>query len=169
MRVFARFLASSAAFATLVATPSALLADDLRVVEPSAVASNALACRGVPDDYVAAGRTIAELGWQLTATNQPGPGREAGQMFERNGMILVLTPADQEGHPMACSVMGAVRASVPSSDVTAAVTMAVGRQPGPGDVAGDPVWHLDGGQIMSVAARNGTVFFTFWYPRNSAH
>jgi hypothetical protein len=149
-----------------MATPLALSARAPAPVEPAALAQAALACRGIPDEMAGAERRIVELGWPRAARR----GVEPAPVFERGGVVLMLTPPDREGHPLACGVIATVRRSVSAADLNAAVSAAFGRQPGPGDAGGFPAWELDGGQIAVVVPDGeGGVMFTFWYPRTAPH
>jgi hypothetical protein len=153
--------------AALAATPAGLCARAPSTVEPTILAQGALACRGIPDKMAGAERRIVELGWPRARQRNGAPPQP---IFERDNMMVMLTPPDQEGHPLACGVMATVRRSVSAADLATAVSAALGRQPGPGDAGGFPVWELDGGQVVAVATDGeGGVLFTFWYPRNSAH
>lgn len=154
---------SLAAAAALLAAPAALAASPLPTIAPAAVAEGALACRGLPDDFAAANRRIDEFGWERSTVNRP-----EGQMFGRNGLILVLTPPDNHRHPTSCMVMGSVGRRVSADNVFAALASALGRQ-SEDDDANARVWHLDGGQMMVAMVTDGTVLVTAWYPRNSAH
>jgi hypothetical protein len=134
-------------------------------VDPAALAQGALACRGIPDEVAAAERRIIELGWPRVRRRDDGP----VLAFERDGMLLVLAPPDGQGHTLSCGVLATVRRSVSAADVAAAVSAAFGRQPGPGDADGSPVWELDGGQVAVVMFDGeGRVLFNFWYPRTTA-
>jgi hypothetical protein len=148
----------------LAATPTALCARAPSTVEPAVLAQGALVCRGIPDEMTAAERRITELGWP-----RAGRGRDAQlPMFERDGINVMLSPPDNEGHPLSCGVMARITRSVSQAELAAAVSAALGRQPGPGNAAGAPVWELDGGQVVAVMkGPEGDVLFTFWYPRNS--
>lgn len=136
-----------------------------RAVEPAAIANAALACRGVPDDFAAAQRRIEELGWPRIG----GRGEDGEQlpMFERDGLLLLVIPPDEEGHPMSCGLMATVRRSVRSADITAAFSAALAQQPGPDSTADFPVWTLADGQVVSLGHSDGGVLVTFWYPRNA--
>ncbi|HYI49078.1 MAG TPA: hypothetical protein VEX35_11515 [Allosphingosinicella sp.] len=152
--------------AAMLATPLALSARGPAPVDPAALAQGALACRGIPDEMAGAERRIVELGWPRHRQRNG----EQLPVFERDGMLVMLTPPDQAGHPLACGVMATVRRSVSAADLAAAVSAAFGRQPGPGDAGGFPVWELDGGQVVAVARNEeGGVMFTFWYPRTAPH
>jgi hypothetical protein len=152
--------------AALMATPLALSARQPAPVEPSALAQAALACRGIPDEMAGAERRIVELGWPRV----PRRNGEPSSVFERDGMVLMLMPPDREGRPLACGVMGTIRRSVSAAALNAAVSVAFGRQPGPGDAGGFPAWQLDGGQVAVVVPDGeGGVMFTFWYPRTAPH
>ena len=157
-----RWLKGLAIAAALMA-PAALAARNSAPVDPAALAQAALACRGIPDEVGAAERRIVELGWPRTRQ------REAGPMigFERGGIMLVLAPPDGRGHTLSCGLAATVRRSVSGADIAAAVSAALGRQPGPGDADGFPVWELEGGQIVAVMYDGrGSVIFNFWYPRD---
>jgi hypothetical protein len=162
----ARWLDPTVLAAALVATPAALCARAPSTVDPRALAQAALVCRGIPDEMSAAERRIAELGWP-----HAGHGRDAAlPIYERDGIVANLTPPDTEGHPLACGIMATVDRSVSDADLVAAVSEALGRQPGPGNAGGFPAWELDNGQVVVVAkGRDGGVMFTFWYPRTAAH
>ena len=152
----------SLAAATLVlAPPAALAASPPPTVTPAVLAEGALACRGLPDDYAAAGRRIDELGWPRSSDQADG------QVFDRNGLILALTPPDDHGHPMSCMVMGGIGRRVSADSVFAALASALGRQPEGADTP-ERVWHLDGGQLMIVMVLHGNVLVTAWYPPTSA-
>jgi len=133
-------------------------------VDPAALAQAALACRGIPDETEAAEHRIVELGWPRVRRRGDGP--VLG--FERDGILLVLAPPDGQGHTLSCGVLASVRRSVSEAEVTAAVSAAFGRQPGPGDADGSPAWELDGGQVAVVSFHEGAVLFNFWYPRTRA-
>jgi hypothetical protein len=151
----------------LAAAPVGLCARAPATVDPAILAQGALACRGIPDEMAGAERRIAELGWPRARQRHGGPPLP---VFERDGMTVMLIPPDQEGHPLSCGVMATVPRAVSAADLAAAVSAALGRQPGPGDAGGSPVWELDGGQVVAVARDDeGGVLFTFWYPRNTAH
>lgn len=157
----ARSLRLLAVWAMLMA-PAALAARRPAPVDLTALVQGALACRGIPDEVGAAARRIVQLGWPRTRQ------REGGTVlaFERDGMMLVLAPPDGQGHTLSCGVVGSVRRSVSAADLTAAVSAAFGRQPGPGDADGFPVWQLDGGQVAGVMFDGrGAIVFNFWYPR----
>jgi hypothetical protein len=153
--------------AALVATPVGLSARAPSTVDPAILAQGALTCRGIPDEMGGAERRIVELGWPRARQRNGAPPLP---VFERDDIMVMLTPPDQEGHPLACMVTATVRHSVSAADLAAAVSAAFGRQPGPGDAGGFPVWELDGGQVVAVSTGgHGGVLFTFWYPRNAAH
>jgi hypothetical protein len=155
--------------AALLAAPDGLAARKPRAVEPAALVQGALACRGLPDDVAAADRRIVELGWPRVRTRERQANGDPLRMFERDGLMLVLTPPDQEGHTMSCNMVATVPRSVSAVDLTAAVSAAVGHRPA-AEAAGSPLWALEGGQVMSFTADGrGGVFFTFWYPRGLAH
>lgn len=157
----AALLAVAPAFA-LAPAPAALSAHSPRTLEPAALVTGALACRGIPDEIDAAERRIVELGWPRARR------REGGSVlaFERDGMMLVLAPPDGQGHTLSCGVLATIRRSVSVADLEAAVSAAFGRQPGSGNANGFPVWELDGGQVVAVANDGeGGVLFNFWYPR----
>lgn len=161
----ARWPSLLSAFA-LLAAPALLAARTPAPVDPAALAEAALACRGIPDEVGAAERRIVELGWPRMRQ------REAGTTlgFERDGIMLVLAPPDGRGHTLSCGVAATVRRSVSEADMAAAVSAALGRQPGPGNAGGFPVWELDGGQVVAVANDGrGGIIFNFWYPRTAAH
>jgi hypothetical protein len=146
----------------LLTAPAALAARDRAPVDPTALVRGALACRGIADEIGAAERRIVELGW-------PPIRRRSGETtlgFERDGMMLVLAPPDEQGHTLSCGVFATVRRSVSQAELRAAVSAALGREPGPGDAGGFPVWELDGGQVVAVITDGrGGVVFNFWYPR----
>lgn len=151
--------------AVVAAAAAALLAAPSAPVDPAALAQGALACRGIPDEVEAAARRIVELGWPRARRNEGGP----VLAFERDGMLLVLAPPDGQGHTLSCGVLGTVRRAVSEADLVAAVSAAFGRQPGPGNADGFPVWELDGGQVAAVSFDGeGRVLFNFWYPRTTA-
>jgi hypothetical protein len=153
--------------AVLAASPAGVCARAPATVDPAMLAQGALACRGIPDEMAGADRRIVELGWPRARQRGGGPPLP---IFERDGMTVVLIRPDQEGHPLSCGVMATVRRSVSVADLAAAVSAAFGRQPGPGDAGGSPVWELDGGQVVAVVRGDeGSVLFTFWYPGNTAH
>jgi hypothetical protein len=163
----ARWPELTALAAALAATSAGLCARAPATVDPAVLAQGALACRGIPDEMAGAERRIVELGWPRVRQRN---GDAQLPVFERDGMTVMLTPPDQQGHPLSCGVLAAVRRSVSASDLAAAVSTAFGRQPGPGDAGGFPVWELDGGQVAAVSTDGeGGVLFTFWYPRNTAH
>ena len=150
---------------SLLAAPAALPARAPQTLEPAALATGALACRGIPDEVGAAERRILELGWPRVRRPDDGP----VLAFERDGMLLVLAPPDGRGHTLSCGVLARVGRSVSGADVAAAVSAAFGRQPGPGNADGSPVWELDGGQVAAVMFDgDGRVLFNFWYPRTGA-
>jgi hypothetical protein len=152
--------------AALASTPVRLSARTPAPVDPAALAQAALACRGIPDEVGAAERRIVELGWPRMRHGEAGP--MLG--FERDGIMLVLAPPDGRGHTLSCGLAATVRRSVSGADIAAAVSAALGRQPGPGNADGFPVWELDGGQIVAVMNDGrGGVIFNFWYPRTAAH
>ena len=161
-----RSLELTALAAVLAATPVGLCARAPTTVDPSALAQAALVCRGIPDEIGAAERRIAELGWP-----RAGHGRDAQlPVFERDGINVMVIAPDADGHPLSCGVMATVSRSVHAEDLSAAVSAAFGRQPGPDEAAGAPVWELDDGQVVAVALGDeGGVMFTFWYPRAVAH
>jgi hypothetical protein len=166
-----RLLAAAAALLGMAAFAAAA-ARPQPTVEPAALANGALACRGVPDDFAAAERRIVELGWPRALHNERGGGSSGSEMplFERDGLILLLYPPDGEGHPMACAVIAPLRRSVRRADLAAALSAALGRQPGPDTAGGFPVWVLDGGQVMDMTyadGGDGTVLLNFWYPRTA--
>lgn len=149
----------------LATAPAALPARTPQALDPAALARGALACRGIPDEIGAAQRRIVELGWPRARRGKDGP----VLAFERDGMLLVLAPPDGQGHTLSCGVMATVRRSVSEADLKAAVSAAFGRQPGPGNAGGFPVWELDGGQVAAVSFDGeGGVLFNFWYPRTTA-
>jgi hypothetical protein len=152
---------SLAAAAALLAVPGVLAASPPPVVAPAALAEGALACRGLPDDFAAAGRRIDELGWPRS------PNQADGQVFDRNGLVLALTPPDDHGHPMSCMVMGSIGRRVSADNVFAALASALGRQPDDSDTP-ERVWHLDGGQLMIAMVLHSNVLVTAWYPPTSA-
>lgn len=167
-----RFALERVAAIALLAAPAALPASPPPTVAPAALAEGALACRGLPDDFAAAERRIVELGWPRALHNERGGGSSGSEMplFERGGLILVLYPPDDEGHPMACAVIAALRRSVRRADLAAALSAALGRQPGPDTAGGFPAWVLDGGQVMGMTyadGGDGTVLLNFWYPRTA--
>ena len=148
----------------LLAAPSVAAAQRLRPVDPAVLAQSALACRGIPDEMDAAERRIGELGWPRARQR----GDQTLPVFERNGIVLMLTPPDAQGHPLSCGIMATVRRSVSALEITMAASAAFERQPGPGNAGGFPAWELEGGQVAVVAADGeGGVLFTFWYPRNA--
>jgi hypothetical protein len=150
-------VASAAAPVGLYARPSAL-------VDPAALAQGALACRGIPDEIGGAERRIVELGWPRI--RRRGDGSVLG--FERDGMLLVLAPPDGQGHTLSCGILATVHRSVSEAELAAAVSAAFGRQPGPGNAGGFPVWELDSGQVAAVHFDGeGGVLFNFWYPRTT--
>jgi hypothetical protein len=159
----ARWLKGLAIAAVLMA-PAVLAARTSAPVDPAALVQAALACRGIPDEVGAAERWIVELGWPRI--RQRGEGPMLG--FERDGIMLVLAPPDDQGHTLSCGVAATVRRSVSGADIAAAVSAALGRQPGPDDAGGFPVWELEGGQVVAVITDRGTVVFNFWYPRTTA-
>jgi hypothetical protein len=161
----ARWPSLLSAFA-LLAVPAMVAARTPAPVDPAALAQAALACRGIPDEVGAAERRIVELGWPRMRHGEAGP--TLG--FERGGIMLVLAPPDGRGHTLSCGVAATVRRSVSEADMAAAVSAALGRQPGPGNAGGFPVWELDGGQVVAVVNDGrGGVIFNFWYPRTAAH
>jgi hypothetical protein len=161
----ARWPRASALAALLVAAPAGLCARAPAPVDPAALAQAELACRGIPDEIGEAERRIVALGWP----RMRGGEGETMLGFERGGMMLMLAPPDDQGHPLSCGIMATLRRSVHEADLRAAVSAAFGRQPGPGEAAGSPVWELDGGQIAAVVTDGeGGVLFTFWYPRTTA-
>jgi hypothetical protein len=151
------------AIAALLTAPAALAARNSPPVDLTVLTQGALACRGIPDETGAAARRIGELGWPRMRQHEG----ETMLGFERDGMMLVLAPPDGQGHTLSCGVAATVRRSVSGADIRAAVSAALGRQPGPGDADGFPVWELEGGQIVAVMNDGrGNVVFNFWYPRN---
>jgi hypothetical protein len=161
----ARWPSLLCAFALLCA-PALLAARTPAPVDPAALAQAALACRGIPDEVGAAERRIVELGWPRMRRREA----ETTLGFERGGIMLVLAPPDGRGHTLSCGVAATVRRSVSEADMAAAVSAALGRQPGPGNAGGFPVWELDGGQVVAVANDGrGGVIFNFWYPSTAAH
>src|SRR4051794_16202177 len=105
----------------LAATPTALCARAPSAVDPAGLAQGALVCRGIPDEMAAAERRIAELGWPRT-----GRGRDAElPMFGRDGINVMLSPPDNEGHSLSCGVMATVRRSVSHAELVAAVSAAL--------------------------------------------
>jgi len=162
----ARWLDLTALAAALAASPAGLHARAPATVDPTALAQAALVCRGIPDEMAAAERRIVELGWPRASGTSGAP----QLAFERDNMLLILVPPDQEGHTLSCGVLATVPRSVSAADVNAAVSAALGRQPGPGDAAGFPAWELDGGQVVVVATDGeGGILFNFWYPRKAPH
>jgi hypothetical protein len=161
----ARSLSLSALAAMLAVAPAGLYARGSAPIDPAALVQGALACRGIPDEVGAAERRIVELGWPRMRQHRG----ESVLGFEREGMMLVLAPPDGQGHTLSCGVAATVRRSVSGADIAAAVSTALGRQPGPGDADGFPVWELEGGQVVAVVFDGeGNVVFNFWYPRNTA-
>src|SRR5437870_3104243 len=131
----------------LAAFPVGLCARAPSTVDPALLAQGALACRGVPDEMAGAERRIAELGWSRAHGRN---GATPRAVVERGGSTVMRGPRDRQGHPLAGGVRAAVRRSVSAAALASAVSAAFGRQPGPGDAGGFPVWELDGGQVVAV-------------------
>jgi len=164
----ARWLDLSALAAMLLAISAGLAARAPQRVEAAALAEGALACRGVPDEMSAAERRIVELGWPRASGRRRQADGAPPPVFERDGITLILTPPDQQGHAMMCGLMATLNRRVSAADVAAAMTAAIGHPPGPGNAGGFPVWNLDGGQVVAVATvGEGGVLITFWYPRTA--
>lgn len=145
------------AAAALLAASAVASAQGQRPPEatPAAGAAGAAACRGLPDDPVAAANRLIELGWERATAPNAAPGAPPLPIFGRDHAILFLAPPEaSQGRGTGCMVVASLAASVRLADLVAAATAALGQPPE--IVTGNgATWRLDGRYLVMLMHQTG--------------